>query len=204
MIKAILFDLDGVLVWTQKLQILSTISALKKYCKINDNIKEIIYQTITTQEKLKILADGNYLNKNDLINIYKEKKKKFNKEIKKRKIFSKKIFLLLKYLKFRKYKVAVVTNSNKFTTMLILRKLKIKNFLDLIVTNSLKVKPKPNAGPYKYAITRLRLKKENCLILEDSLVGILSAQRSGARYHKIKKPSEVNLKNIKRLIKKYS
>lgn len=204
MIKAILFDLDGVLVWTQKLQILSTINVLKKYCKINDNINEIINQTITTQEKLKILADGNYLNKNDLINIYEEKKKKFNREIKKKKIFSKKIFLLLKYLKFKKYKVAVVTNSNKFTTMLILRKLKIKNFFDLIVTNNSKVKPKPNAGPYKYAITRLRLKKENCLILEDSLVGILSAQRSGARYHKIKKQSEVNLKNIKCLIKKYS
>lgn len=88
--------------------------------------------------------------------------------------------------------------------MLILKKLKITNFFDLIVTNNSKVKPKPDAGPYKYAITRLRLKKENCLILEDSLVGILSAQRSGARYHKIKKQSEVNLKNIKRLIKKYS
>lgn len=99
MIKAILFDLDGVLVWTQKLQILSTINALKKYCKINDNIKEIINQTITTQEKLKILANGNYLNKNDLINIYEEKKKKFNREIKKKKNLFKEDFFITRVFK---------------------------------------------------------------------------------------------------------
>ena len=58
--------------------------------------------------------------------------------------------------------------------------------------------------PYTYAIRKLRLKKENCLILEDSPVGMLSAQRSGARYYKVNNPKKINLKNVKKIIKKYS
>lgn len=87
--------------------------------------------------------------------------------------------------------------------MLILNKLKIKEFFDIIVTNNTNVKPKPSAEPYKYAISFLKLKKENCLILEDSLVGILAAQRSGAKYYRVKNVKEINITNIKRLICKH-
>ena len=75
MIKGILFDLDGVLVSTQNLQVLSTLDALKQYCKINNNIRALVKQTITTQEKLKILAAGKYFKHRDIIKIYNLKKK---------------------------------------------------------------------------------------------------------------------------------
>ena len=204
MIKGIFFDLDGVLVSTQKLQVSTTLDAIKKYCEINESIKEIVAQTITTKEKLKILEYGKYLKKENLKRIYAIKKKNFNNKIKNKKIFNKNIFLLFQYLKKSKIKIALVTNANKITTMLILNKLKINKFFDIIVTNNTNVKPKPNAEPYKYAISFLKLKKENCLILEDSPVGILAAQRSGARYYRIKNVNEINIKNIKRLICKYS
>ena len=60
MIKGILFDLDGVLVSTQNLQVSSTLNALKHYCIINNDIKSLVKQTITTREKLQILSDGKY------------------------------------------------------------------------------------------------------------------------------------------------
>ena len=204
MIKGILFDLDGVLVATQSLQISSTLKALKFYCKINNDIRSLVKQTITTQEKLQILADGKYLRKNDILKIYKLKKKFFNEKISNKKLFSFKIYRLFKFLKKNKFKLALVTNGNKKTTKMIIKKLKLENFFDIIVTNNSKVKPKPNPMPYSFAIFKLKLRKENCLILEDSPVGILSAQRSGARYYKVNDIKSINLTNIKRLIKKYS
>ena len=45
-----------------------------------------------------------------------------------------------------------------------------------------------------------RSKKENCLIFEDSPVGLLSAQRSGARYYKVNTTKQINLANVKRQI----
>ena len=87
MIKAILFDLDGVLINTTQLQINSTSEALNPYIKVNNYIKSILKQTITTKEKLKIFSEANYLKKNQLKNIYKSKKKIFEREIMKRKIF---------------------------------------------------------------------------------------------------------------------
>ncbi len=204
MIKGILFDLDGVLVSTQNLQVSSTLNALKHYCKINNDIKSLIKQTITTREKLQILSDGKYIKKSDIFKIYKLKKKIFNSEIIKRKMFSFKIYNLFKYLKNNNYRLALVTNGNKDTSNLILKKLKINNFFDIIITNNSKVKPKPNPEPYAFAISKLCLKKENCLIFEDSPVGLLSAQRSGARYYKVNTPKQINLVNVKRQIKKYS
>ncbi len=204
MIKGILFDLDGVLVSTQNLQVSSTLKALKYYCKLNNDIRSLVKQTITTREKLKILTDGNYLKKKDISNVYKLKKKIFNNEISKKKIFSLKIYNLFLYLESNDFKLALVTNGNKKTSKIILKKLKIEKFFNVIVTNNSNVKPKPNPEPYYYAISKLNLKKENCLILEDSPVGILSAQRSGARYYKVNTLKKINLVNIKRLIKKYS
>ena len=91
MIKGILFDLDGVLVSTQSLQISSTLNALKHYCKINNNIRALVKQTFTTQEKLKILAAGKYFKKKDIVKIYSLKKKIFNEKILKKKTFLKKV-----------------------------------------------------------------------------------------------------------------
>lgn len=203
MIKGILFDLDGVLVSTQNLQVLSTLDALKQYCKINNNIRALVKQTITTQEKLKILAAGKYFKQRDIIKIYNLKKKIFNENILKKKLFSKKIFKMFQFLKINGFKLALVTNSNEKTCKIILNKLKIKKFFDIIVTNNSNIKPKPNPAPYLFAMSSLKLKKENCLILEDSFVGLLSAQRSGAKYHNIKNSKIINSKYLRKLIEKY-
>ena len=73
MIKGILFDLDGVLIDTYQLQIDSTAKALSPYVKVNNHIKSILKQTITTKEKLKIFSEANYLKK--LNNLTKNKKR---------------------------------------------------------------------------------------------------------------------------------
>ena len=46
MIKGILFDLDGVLIDTTRLQIDSTAKALSPYMTVNSHVKSILKQTI--------------------------------------------------------------------------------------------------------------------------------------------------------------
>ena len=203
MIKAILFDLDGVLINTTQLQINSTSEALNPYIKVNNYIKSILKQTITTKEKLKIFNEANYLKKNQLKNIYIEKKKIFEREIKKRKIFSKKIYDIFVYLKKKNYKCALVTNANLKTTLLIIKKMKINKFFSVIVTNKNKIKPKPSPEPYIYAMKKLNIKKENCLIFEDSEVGLLSANRSSAKTIKVNNVKDLNKKYLISKISRY-
>lgn len=203
MIKAILFDLDGVLINTTQLQIDSTIEALNPYIKVNNYIKSILKQTITTKEKLKIFNEANYLKKNQLKNIYIEKKKIFEREIKKRKIFSKKIYDIFVYLKKKNYKCALVTNANLKTTLLIIKKMKISKFFSVIVTNKNRIKPKPSPEPYIYAMKKLNIKKENCLIFEDSEVGLLSANRSSTKTIKVNNVKDLNKKYLISKISRY-
>ena len=95
MIKAILFDLDGVLINTTQLQIDSTSEALNPYIKVNNYIKSILKQTITTKEKLKIFNEANYLKKKQLKNIYIEKKKSLKGKLRREKYFLRKFMIFL-------------------------------------------------------------------------------------------------------------
>ena len=152
--------MDGVLVATQTLQVSSTLDALKNYCKINNDIRFLVKQTITTREKLHILTDGKYIKKTDISkNFYILKKKIFNSKVEKKKMFSLRIYKLFKFLKSNNYKLALVTNGNRKTSKLLLKKLKIEHFFNIVVTNNTMVKPKPNPEPYSFAISKLKLKK---------------------------------------------
>lgn len=55
----------------------------------------------------------------------------------------------------------------------------LKNFFDIIVTNDDIQKPKPEPDPYYYAMRKLNLLPHQCLAIEDSIYGVLSAKRAG-------------------------
>ena len=79
MINCILFDLDGVLIDGQPLQVKSTLDILKNYTKCTNEIKLLIKETITTKEKLTILYLQGLIKKNEIKEIYLKKKKLFDK-----------------------------------------------------------------------------------------------------------------------------
>ena len=70
-------------------------------------------------------------------------------------------------------------------------------------TNQNKIKPKPSPEPYIYAMKKLCLKKENCLIFEDSEVGLLSAKRSSAKTVKVDNVKDLNKKYLISKISRY-
>ena len=159
-IICILFDLDGVLIDGQPLQVKSTIEVLKNYTQCTNEVKLLVNETITTKEKLQILNSKGLIKKKDINKIYSQKIKLFEKIALKKIKCTNRVLNMFKKLNQENFKVGVVTNSNGKTAIKILKKLKIFKFLDILISNSNKIKPKPNPEPYNLAMAKLKAKKK--------------------------------------------
>ena len=69
--------------------------------------------------------------------------------------------------------------------------------MDFTLSNQDVTKSKPDPEIYNTAITRLGLKPEECLIVEDNPNGIKAALASGAHLLKVESVYDVNYQNIR-------
>ena len=198
MIKAIIFDLDGVLVDTKKIHFEALNAALKKYkfkeISIDDHVK--IFDGLPTNEKLKILQKRIGLPKKyfSKINNYKQKitAQILKKNIKK----NSEIVKIMKSL-HGKYKIAVATNAVNSTLKICLNKLGISKYIDFKLSNEDIINPKPNPEIYLRIFIKFGIYPSEALIVEDSHYGREAAISSGAKLLPIKKIEELDLKKIK-------
>ncbi len=202
-IKGIIFDFDGVLINTHYLQSKATLEVLKEKININNDIIKLIYKTIPTREKFKILYNQKLITKSEINEFYLKKIILFEKMCLTKIRPIKKINQCFNFLKKNKYKIALVTNANNKTTYKILKKMKLVSYFDVIITNNDVKKFKPNPEPYKKAINILKGKPKNFIIFEDSPEGLESAYKSGSNVIKINKISELDLKKIKDTLNYY-
>lgn len=197
-----LFDLDGVLVNTANIQYNSTIKAISKYVNIsllkNQNIDNILKSTITTINKLDYLIKENIISDKDKLNIYNEKKIIANNCFNNLTVDNEKV-KLFSFLKNKKCKIAVVTNGNKNSAIIILKALGLYQFLDLLITNEDVVNSKPHSEPFIKAISYFGGNLENFIIFEDSEIGLKSANGTGCKVYKVDNPIDINISLIKQL-----
>ncbi len=207
MIKAIIFDLDGVLIESKDLHFLALNKALNKIDKkfqitFDEHLSK--YDGLSTKRKLTILNKEKQFPKNKIDTVNKLKQK-FTIEILSKKISKdRNIFKVVNHLS-KKYKLAVATNSVRDTLEIILRKMKIFEKFDFIISNEDVNNPKPHSEIYLKCMVALGVNPNESLIIEDSSVGIKSAQLSGANVlpvTSIKK--DVSIININKYIDMYS
>ncbi len=86
---------------------------------------------------------------------------------------------ILAFLHEQDIRMAVVTSSHLEITESNLHHLAIRHYFETLVTREDVTHPKPAAEPYLVALERMGLAKEDCLVLEDSLPGTMSAQAAG-------------------------
>ena len=202
MYKVYLFDLDGVLVNTDEIQYISIKTALKDILhyelSADEHMVNIFKSTITTIAKLKILLETTKFDENTLNLIYNTKKQYADSYFQNLVADTEKIELM-QYLQHNKYKIGVVTNSNKNSTNIILKNIGIYEYIDVIITNEDVLNTKPSPDPYLKAIEILGVDKETCIIFEDSEVGITSAKNAGCNYYHVKSILDINVDLIKTL-----
>ena len=74
--------------------------------------------------------------------------------------------------------IAIVTSCNKNAAEFILKKTKLDKYVHILIASEDCSKHKPDPEPFLNAIKELNLKKENCIIFEDSYSGYCSAKNT--------------------------
>lgn len=194
MIKAIIFDLDGVLVDATEWHFEALNKALGLFgysIGRDDHIK--IFNGLPTAEKLKIMTEqqGLPMGLHDIIKVL---KRKYTDEIvgqKCRPNHHKQI--MLTHLKNKGYKLACCSNAQKYSVMNMLIKSEMDHFFDEIIGNDEGFKPKPAPDIYLATFAKLNMLPEETIIIEDAPHGIEAAKASGAQVIAVRGCEDVNL-----------
>jgi beta-phosphoglucomutase-like phosphatase (HAD superfamily)/dTDP-glucose pyrophosphorylase len=197
LIKAIIFDLDGVLVDTKKIHFNSLNKALKKNnidysISYDDHLK--FFDGLPTVEKLNILIKKKLIKKNNFSSIIKYKNIFTIQELKNIG-FDKNIYKIFFNLS-KKYKLAVATNAIKSTLDNCLKKLRINKFISYKISNEDVNNFKPHPEMYLRCFVEMSIKPQESLIVEDSHFGRLAALEAGGNLLPIKEISELSLNKI--------
>ena len=204
MIKAIIFDLDGVLVETKDIHFQALNLAIKKLCKVDEVIsyKDHLnkYDGLPTSEKLKIFFK-NKLSKNKSIQISNYKQKVTANLIKKQILYNEKIFKIFKTLHKKGYLICVASNAVKLTVKSCLKILRIKKFIKYSLSNNDVKKPKPHPEIYLKLFLSLGLSPKEILIVEDSYYGLRAARDSGANVFQLNNSKDLSYKELSDYIK---
>lgn len=200
-IKAVIFDMDGVLIDAKEWHYECLNEALDKFgMAIGRQEHLTTFDGLPTRKKLEILSRERQLPVqlheflNDLKQLYttnavaQKCRPNFVHEY------------ALSRLSAQGYKLAVASNSIRQTVGLMMDRANLLRYLEFYISNEDVSKPKPDPEMYITAIERLGFKPEECVIVEDNDHGIRAAKASGANVLKVETVHDVNLSNITRFI----
>jgi len=199
MIRAIIFDLDGVLIELKDTHYECLNKALNKIdpkyrISLDEHYK--IYDGLPTRDKLEIITKekGLPVEYHDQIRLLKQHYT--IEHILNNVERDDKMVNMMKSLKERGYILAIASNSVRNTIFSAAVMQGYIGYIELIMSNQDVNFSKPNPEMYLTTISKLGLKPEECVIVEDSPFGIEAAQNSGGNVMKVKNSTEVNLTNI--------
>lgn len=201
MIKAIIFDMDGVLIDAKEWHYESLNRALLLFGLEIDRESHLrTYDGLPTNKKLEILSREFGLPR-ELHPLINDMKQTYTLEMVH--TLCKPLdahHLALSKLKELGYGLAVASNSVRDSVHKMMAKAELVDYLDLMLSNEDVTQPKPAPDIYAKAISHFGFLPEECLVLEDNEYGIQAAQDAGAHVLIIKDVAEVNIDNILRAI----
>ena len=201
MIKAVIFDMDGVLVEAKDWHYEALNKALRLFgYEITREEHLTSYDGLPTKAKLKMLTEEKGLPA-ELHSFINEMKQQYTVSM---------IFqycrpnfrheYALSCLQHEGYKLAVCSNSIRMTIDLMMQKCALQKYLDFTLSNQDVIKSKPDPEIYDKAISMLGVSPQECLIVEDNQNGIKAALASGAHLLKVDTVDDVNYDNIRNRI----
>jgi len=198
-IKAIIFDLDGVLVDARTLHFEAFRQAFELFCPphtLSWKQHEELYDGLSTRQKLQKMIESTIMSEETATKVSSEKQKLTNILIEKTIRTRPYLIDLLTSLCSEGYTLVCATNSIRETLDTMLSTLKISEFFSFTLSNNDIDNPKPSPEIYSLSFKKLGLSPEECLICEDSPHGRKAAYSSGAHVLEIEDANDLTLEKI--------
>lgn len=179
MVKAIIFDLDGVIIDSAELHKQSA---------------AIVFRSIGLERASGDLSQLMGMRDQDIFHILKAKYRlsPLHENLVKKRIqiflrlaaskltLKKGVLQLLPRLR-RRVKLAVTTSSAREIWQFADKKFNLSRFFDVVVTGDDSKKGKPDPEPYLKTCERLGVDPKDCIVIEDAVAGVRAAKQAGAK-----------------------
>lgn len=201
-IKAVIFDMDGVLIEAKDWHYEALNKALNLFgMQISRYDHLVTYDGLPTKKKLEMLSTERGLPK-ALHQFINDMKQQYTMEI----VYAdcKPTFYheyALSKLKNNGYKMAVCSNSIRNTVDIMMEKAALSEYFEFYISNQDVKNGKPDPEMYIKAIKQLGLTPQECMIIEDNENGIKAAKGSGAWVMEVEEVDDANYQNIEEHIK---
>lgn len=181
MIKAVIFDMDGVVADTATVDFIADYNVLKSIGAVKSEKDYVRSAGVPARHTYnRILSEKNI--SADVNEMLKMREKELEKALSSKVLKPSSGFTeLLKKLKEKDYKVALASSSSRKKIDNVLAALKLKNTFSLIVSANDVEMNKPAPDIYMEAAKRLNLSPDECIAVEDSETGVHSAKSAGLR-----------------------
>jgi len=190
-IKAVIFDMDGVIVDSEPMHIEAEKQVLLKY-GVKITAEELRTYTGTTAEfeftdlirkyKLETTADELFQEKeNILFKLLKEKTQP-----------TEGVIQLIKSFKNYGLKLGIASSGHRKLVNYFLQKLKIERFFDSVVCAEDISRSKPDPEIFLKSANALRVEPVECIVIEDSTLGVKAAKLAGAKCVGYRNPNSGN------------
>lgn len=179
MIKAVIFDMDGVIVDTEPVYY-ERLHEFFKYNNIHPEIEELNKivgsSSVDTWDAIQQIW-GKELDKNQYEAAYDEFYKDMPIDF--RKIVDQDITFVLDWLTKENYKIALASSSSHSNILEVLEQCNLKHYFHSILSGEMFKQSKPHPEIYLKTAETLEVQPDECLVIEDSTYGIRAGKAAG-------------------------
>lgn len=181
MVKAVIFDMDGVIIDSEGTYLEFQLEFARK--KNPDVRIEELYPMVgaTKKEAWEVLERAVH-NGQSWEELRDEcRKRDIYSEVDYRKIYRPEVTEVLQTLQEKGYRLALASSTQLDLVERVLRENEIRDYFQVVVSGNQFKRSKPDPEIYQYTAAQLGVKEEECLAVEDSTIGITAAHRAGMK-----------------------
>jgi beta-phosphoglucomutase family hydrolase len=191
LIKAVIFDLDGVIAETEHVHIQAEKETMLKH-GVKISADELHEYTGTTAKEMFTALIKKYELPTTFEEIFNDKEEIMFKLLEKEVEPTKGVIVLLLKLRQRRIKLGIGSSSHKRLIEYVLKKLNITSLFDAVIGAEDILNSKPNPEIFLTCAKRLHSKPSVCLVVEDSKLGVEAAKNAGMKCLGYRNPNSGN------------